>query len=77
MKRTHLLAQLYGVTVDLAIVNKFMPDELTHSCFSAWTQEQESSLAEAEAAIRPVPLKTLKLVPPPISAVARLSNHHR
>jgi len=73
MKGTHLLAQLYGITVDLAIVNKVMPDELTSSCPGIWSQEQESSLAEAEAAIRPVPLKTLKLVPPPISGVARLS----
>lgn len=34
---------------------------------------RESNLAEIEAAIRPLPLKTLKLVSPPISGVARLS----
>jgi arsenite-transporting ATPase len=54
-------------------VNKIMPDELTHSCPGVWSQEQASSLAEIEAAIRPVPLKTLKLVPPPISGIACLS----
>lgn len=73
MQRTHLLAQLYGVNVDLAIVNKVIPDELIHLCPGVWSQEQASNLAEAEDAIRPVPLKTLKLVPPPISGIARLS----
>ena len=73
MKRTHLLAQLYGINVDLAIVNRLMPDELTHSCPAVWSQEQKRTLAELDAVIRPVPLKTLKLVPIPISGIPRLS----
>ena len=73
MERTYLLAQLYGITVDLAIVNKVMPDELTQSCPGIWRSEQERNLVEVEAAIRPVPLKTLTFVPPPISGIARLT----
>ncbi|MBN1454809.1 MAG: TRC40/GET3/ArsA family transport-energizing ATPase [Methanomicrobia archaeon] len=73
MKRTYLLAQLYGINVDLAIMNRVMPDELTHSCPAVWSKEQERTLFEVEAALRPLPLKTLKLIPPPISGIPRLS----
>ncbi|MGC9444462.1 MAG: TRC40/GET3/ArsA family transport-energizing ATPase [Candidatus Methanospirareceae archaeon] len=74
MKRTCLLAQLYGINVDLAIVNRVLPDELLHACPAVWSEEQARSLAELAAAILPVPLKRLPLVPPPaISGIARLS----
>ncbi|HDS46047.1 MAG TPA: ArsA family ATPase [Methanomicrobia archaeon] len=74
MKRTFLLAQLYGINVDLAIMNGVMPDELLQSCSAVWSAEQERNQAELAAAIRPVPLKRLELVPPPIRGLASLSS---
>jgi len=61
LRRTHLLANLYDINVDLGIINKVIPENVHDSYFSAWKSAQEKYLAEAEAAFHPLPIKMLRL----------------
>ena len=61
LRRTHLLANLYDINVDLGIINKIIPENVRDSYFSAWKDAQEKYLAEAEAAFHPLPIKKLRL----------------
>jgi len=61
LKRTYLLANLYDINVDLAIMNKVIPEGVRDAYFTEWKQAQERYLADAEAAFHPLPLKKLRL----------------
>ena len=74
LKRTYLLAQLYGINIDLAIINKMQkPAEVGDAQGATWQYEQENYLADLETALTPLPIKKLTLFPPEFKALKLLS----
>ncbi|MGQ9719326.1 MAG: TRC40/GET3/ArsA family transport-energizing ATPase [Nitrososphaerales archaeon] len=60
-RRTLMISSLYGINVDLAIVNKVMPEEVRDPYFSKWIKLQKKYLSEAEVGFYPLPIKRLML----------------
>ena len=73
LKRTYLLASLYGINVDLAIMNKVIPEEVKDAYLMEWKHAQENELAVAEAAFHPLPLKKLRLFQSHVKGLELLS----
>ncbi|RZN39243.1 MAG: ArsA family ATPase [Methanophagales archaeon ANME-1-THS] len=73
LKRTYLLARLYGINVDLAIMNKVIPEAVSDAYGTGWKHVQERALADAEATFQPLPIKKLRLFQTPIKGHALLS----
>ena len=73
LRRTHLLANLYDINVDLGIMNKVIPEKVSDSYFNAWKNAQEKYLAEAEAAFHPLPIKKLRLFQSEVKGLKLLS----
>lgn len=61
MRRTYMTASLYDINADLAIVNKFLPEEVSDRYFEGWVKSQIRYLAEAEVSFHPLPLRKVKL----------------
>lgn len=61
LRRTYLLANLYNINVDLAIINKILPKTVTDSYLDDWKKNQEKYIKEAEAAFYPLQIKKLSL----------------
>ncbi|MFQ5969454.1 MAG: ArsA family ATPase [Nitrososphaerales archaeon] len=59
-KRALMSANLYGINVDIAIINKIMP-KVEDAYFEKWADLQESKVKEAEANFYPLPVKKLQL----------------
>lgn len=72
MRRTYITSNLYNVNVDLAIVNKVIPDEVSDPYFNLWKQNQKLYLEEAERAFYPLPVKRLKLFRSELKGLSRL-----
>ncbi len=60
-KRTYMLTSLYGINVDLAVVNKVLPEVEETSYFHGWRESQKKYLEELRINLAPLPLKLLKL----------------
>lgn len=60
-KRTLMTSNLYGINVDLAIMNKVLPDEIQDPYLKKWMQLQERMLREAEISFYPVPIEKVPL----------------
>lgn len=60
-RRTLMLSSLYGINVDMAIINKIIPEEVSDPYFSKWIGLQKKYLAEAEASFYPLPIRKLML----------------
>jgi arsenite-transporting ATPase len=73
LKRTYLLANLYDINVDLAIMNKVIPEGVHDAYFKEWKDAQEKYLKESEAAFHPLPIKKLKLFPSEVKGVKLLA----
>ena len=73
LRRTHLLANLYDINVDLAIMNKVIPEKVSDSYFKGWKNAQEKYLAEVEAAFHPLPIKKLRLFQTEVKGLRLLS----
>ncbi len=73
LRRTHLLANLYDINVDLAIMNKVIPEKVSDLYFKGWKNAQEKYLTEAEAAFHPLPIKKLRLFPSEVKGLRLLS----
>ncbi|MFQ5712369.1 MAG: TRC40/GET3/ArsA family transport-energizing ATPase [Candidatus Geothermarchaeales archaeon] len=61
MRRTLMISNLYGINVDLAIINKVLPDEVADEYFLKWKRSQHEYLTEAEKSFYPLPIKRLRL----------------
>lgn len=59
-KRALMSANLYGINVDMAIINKIMP-KVEDAYFAKWADLQERKVKEAEANFYPLPVKKLQL----------------
>jgi arsenite-transporting ATPase len=71
IKRTFLLANLYGINVDLGILNKAIPEEA--SAPKEWKHAQERYVAEAETTLSPLPMKKLRFFQDGVKGMKRLS----
>nr|MCR5852888.1 ArsA family ATPase [Methanophagales archaeon] len=61
LKRTYMLASLYNINVDLAIMNKVIPEDVRDPYFDVWKEEQRKYLEEAERAFYPLPVRRVRL----------------
>ncbi|RLF14705.1 MAG: hypothetical protein DRJ97_05780 [Thermoprotei archaeon] len=61
LRRAYMTASLYNVNVDLAVINKVIPDEVVDPYFEEWRRSQAKYLAEAEVAFYPLPIKKVRL----------------
>ncbi len=59
-KRALMSANLYGINVDMAIINKIMP-RVDEPYFSRWADFQEEKVREAEANFYPLPVRRMRL----------------
>ena len=60
-KRAFMSASLYGINVDLAIINKIMPAGSTDLYYAEWADFQRVKIEEAKANFYPLPVKEVKL----------------
>lgn len=61
VRRSLMTASLYGINVDLCIINKILPSEVNDPYFTDWLSLQSRYVREAEAALYPIPVKKLHL----------------
>jgi arsenite-transporting ATPase len=73
LKRTYLLANLYDINVDLAIINKVIPEGVSDPYFKEWKHAQERYLTEAGEAFYPLPIKELRLFQSEVKGLKLLS----
>jgi arsenite/tail-anchored protein-transporting ATPase len=60
-KRAFMSASLYGINVDLAIINKIMPRGSSDLYYAEWADFQKVKIEEAKANFYPLPVKEVKL----------------
>jgi arsenite-transporting ATPase len=61
-KRTLMSANLYGINVDMIIINKIMPVTRNENSFLAnWTHLQQTKVIEARSNFYPLPVKEVPL----------------
>jgi len=60
-RRTYMLISLYGINVDLVIVNKVIPESGRGSYLDEWIGTQKKYIEELRLNFDPLPLKYLKL----------------
>lgn len=60
-KRALMSANLYGIAVDLVIINKIMPKGSTDKYFADWAEFQNNKVEEAKSNFYPLPLKEARL----------------
>jgi arsenite-transporting ATPase len=60
-KRALMSASLFGINVDLAIINKIMPHQTTDQYYANWAEFQEGKVEEARANFYPLSLKEIRL----------------
>ncbi|GBC74938.1 Arsenical pump-driving ATPase [archaeon HR06] len=61
IRRTLLGANLYGINVDLSIINKIIPDKVKDDFFQRWKELQREALEKAKLSLYPLPIKFLEL----------------
>ena len=71
-KRTYMLVSLYGINVDLAIINKVLPDLGKDSYFHGWVNSQKKYIEELHLNLSPLPIKILKLYEKELMDIPRL-----
>jgi arsenite/tail-anchored protein-transporting ATPase len=60
-KRAFMSASLYGINVDLAIINKIMPTGSSDLYYAEWADFQRVKIEEAKSNFYPLPVKEVKL----------------
>ena len=60
-KRAFISASLYGINVDLAIINKVMPSDTADQYYVKWADFQRSKVEEAKTNFYPLPVKEVML----------------
>ena len=58
--KTTGLAQIFGLNVDLGILNKYLPENVG-TYFSKWIEEQEKYVRQFETSLYPIPIKKLPI----------------
>jgi arsenite/tail-anchored protein-transporting ATPase len=73
-KRTLMSASLYGINVDMAIVNKIMVGS-SDEYYAKWASYQRSKVEEAESNFYPLPVKEVQLYGTELRGVDMLRKH--
>ncbi len=73
LKRTYMLANIYNINVDLAIINKILPDSVKDPYFDKWKSDQHRYLKEAERTFYPLPIRKVRLYPSEVKGIKLLS----
>lgn len=60
-KRALMSASLFGINVDMAIINKIMPHQTSDQYYANWAEFQERKVEEAKANFYPLPLREIFL----------------
>jgi arsenite-transporting ATPase len=60
-KRALMTASLFGINVDLAIINKIMPHQTSDQYYANWAEYQKTKVEEARANFYPLPIKEVFL----------------
>jgi arsenite/tail-anchored protein-transporting ATPase len=60
-KRAFISASLYGINIDLAVINKIMPLGSSDQYYANWADFQRTKLEDAKANFYPLPIKEVKL----------------
>ena len=60
-KRALMSANLYGINVDLVIINKIMPMGSSDTYYANWSKFQNNKLEEAKSNFYPLPIREAKL----------------
>ncbi len=73
-KRAFMSANLYGINVDMAVINKIMP-KVEDAYFAKWADFQEDKIKEAEANFYPLPVKKLRLFETELKGIDMLERY--
>ena len=73
-KRALMSASLYGINVDLAIVNKIMAGS-SDSYYDRWARFQQGKVADAKANFYPLPVREVELYATELRGIEMLSAH--
>jgi arsenite-transporting ATPase len=73
-KRALMSASLYGINVDLAIVNKIMAGS-SDAYYNRWAQFQQGKVADAKANFYPLPVREVELYGTELRGIEMLSKH--
>ena len=60
-KRALMSASLFGINVDLAVINKIMPHQGSDQYYASWAEFQQRKVEEAKANFYPLPLRQVFL----------------
>jgi arsenite/tail-anchored protein-transporting ATPase len=60
-KRALMSASLFGINVDLAVINKIMPHQSCDQYYANWAEFQQGKVEEAKANFYPLPLREVFL----------------
>ena len=60
-KRALMSASLFGINVDLAVINKIMPHQSSDRYYANWAEFQQGKVEEAKANFYPLPLREVFL----------------
>jgi arsenite/tail-anchored protein-transporting ATPase len=60
-KRALMSASLFGINVDLAVINKIMPHQSSDQYYANWAEFQQGMVEEAKANFYPLPLREVFL----------------
>lgn len=60
-KRALMTASLFGINVDLAIINKIMPHQTSDQYYANWAEYQKTKVEEARVNFYPLPIKEVFL----------------
>ncbi|MFC1804152.1 TRC40/GET3/ArsA family transport-energizing ATPase, partial [Thermoproteota archaeon] len=73
MRRAFITSNLYGINVDLAIINKVLPDKITDPFFEKWMVNQKEIMTYAENSFYPLPIKKMKLFDSELKGIEMLN----
>lgn len=73
-KRALMSASLYGINVDLAVVNKIMAGS-SDAYYNRWAQFQQGKVADAKANFYPLPVREVELYGTELRGMEMLSAH--
>ncbi len=65
-------AQIFGLNVDLAILNKYIPKEKSTELLDTWIKNQETYFKQLESSIHPIPIKVLPLFNEELKGIEKL-----
>ncbi len=73
-KRAFMSANLFGINVDMAVINRIMP-KVDNPYFSKWADFQAEKVREAEANFYPLPVKKLRLFESELKGIEMLERY--